>query len=72
VGGCFPVRVAFSVWVDVAAEGDNNQTAAAFLAVDELTSDMTVSLNCRDGGGSIHAHEIVLAATVLSDFIEQN
>jgi hypothetical protein len=65
-------NVVDDVWVDVAAEGDNNQTAAAFLAVDELTSDMTVSLNCRDGGGSIHAREIVLAATVLSDFIEQN
>ncbi|MDJ0497575.1 MAG: S-layer homology domain-containing protein [Acidimicrobiia bacterium] len=58
------------VWVDVATEADNNQTAASFLAVDELTAPMTVSLDCRDGGGSVHAREIVIAATVLSGFDE--
>lgn len=59
------------VWVDVATEADNNQTAASFLAVDELTAPMTVSLDCRDGGGSVHAREIVIAATVLSGFDEK-
>jgi hypothetical protein len=61
-------NVADDVWVDVATEADNNQTAASFLAVDELTAPMTVTLSCRDGGGSVHAHEAVIAATVLSDF----
>ena len=56
------------VWVDVAAEADNNQTAASYLAVDELTADMTVTLSCRDGGGSVHAREVVIAATVLSGY----
>lgn len=64
-------NVADDVWVDVATEPDNNQTAASFLAVDELTAPMSVSLNCRDGGGSVHAREIVIAATVLSDFEEK-
>lgn len=62
-------NVADDVWVDVATEQDNNQTAAAFIAVDEMTSDTTVTLSCRDGGGSVHARDIVIAATALSDII---
>jgi hypothetical protein len=61
-------NVVDDVWVDVAAEADNNQTAAAYLAVDELTADMTVNLSCRDGGGSVLAREVVIAATVLSGY----
>jgi S-layer homology domain len=61
-------NVADDVWLDVAAEADNNQAAASFIAVDELTAATTVTLSCRDGGGSILVHEAVIAATVLSDF----
>lgn len=61
-------NVADDVWVDVATEADNNQTAASFLAVDELSVGTTVTLSCRDGGGSVHAYEVVIAAFELSGF----
>ncbi|MGA9595276.1 MAG: S-layer homology domain-containing protein [Acidimicrobiia bacterium] len=58
------------VWVDVAAADNNDQHAASFLAVDELTASTTVSLTCRDGGYSVVANEIVIVATPLSDYFE--
>ncbi len=61
-------NVADDVWVDIAVEGDNNQAAASFLAVDELSVATTVTLSCRDGGASVHAYEVVIAAFELSGF----
>jgi len=55
-------------WVDVAAEADTNQSAASFLAVDELAAATTVTLSCRDGGRSIDVREVVIVATVLSGY----
>jgi hypothetical protein len=61
-------NVVDDVWVDIAAEEDSNQAAAAFLAVDELTAATTVTLSCRDGDRSVAARDVVIAATVLSGY----
>lgn len=63
-------NVVDNTWVDVAAEDDNDQVAAAFTLVDAFEVNATIELQCRDGGHTVEIHDAVITALRLNGSFE--